>query len=204
MPSGLTSRLYEGTDTTLKGYAQQCALHYWNLRYIAFNEDGSVTFDEINYHREQLNEVKKELEQFKSLSDEWKDKYYEEYVREQTKRRDKAIAENTALAQRYSNMQCKLLSWDVPDSLKDFKGYMSKILKESIDADLTSEEDFNRIYQVVSKEEYVEKRIKELEFNVDYHEERLNEIIDDQNRVNSILKELYASLEEFKKANPEQ
>jgi hypothetical protein len=203
MPSGLTSRLYEGTDTTLKGYAQQCALHYWNLRDIAFNEDGTVDFGETNYHQEKLNEAKKELEQFKSLSDEWKDKYYEEYVREQTERRDKAIAENTALAQRYSNMQCKLLSWDVPDSLKDFKGYMSKILKESIDADLTSEEDFNRIYRVVSKEEYVEKRIKELESNVDYHEERLNEIIDDQNRVNSILKELYTSLEEFKKANPE-
>ena len=203
MPSGLTSRLYEGTDTTLKGYAQQCALHYWNLRDIVFNEDGTVDFGETNYHQEELNEAKKELEQFKSLSDEWKDKYYEEYVREQTKRRDKAIAENTALAQRYSNMQCKLLSWDVPDSLKDFKGYMSKILKESIDADLTSEEDFNRIYRVVSKEEYVEKRIKELESNVDYHEERLNEIIDDQNRVNSILKELYTSLEEFKKANPE-
>ena len=203
MPSGLTSRLYEGTDTTLKGYAQQCALHYWNLRDIAFNEDGTVDFGETNYHQEKLNEAKKELEQFKSLSDEWKDKYYEEYVREQTKRRDKAIAENTALAQRYSNMQCKLLSWDVPDSLKDFKGYMSKILKESIDADLTSEEDFNRIYRVVSKEEYVEKRIKELEFNVDYHEILLNRIIDDQNRVNSILKELYASLEEFKKANPE-
>lgn len=204
MPSGLTSRLYEGTDTTLKGYAQQCALHYWNLRDIAFNEDGSVTFDEINYHREQLNEVKKELEQFKSLSDEWKDKYYEEYVREQTERRDKAIAENIALAHRYSDMQCKLLSWDVPDSLKDFKAYMFKILQESIDADLTSEEDLARIYQVCSKEEYVEKRIKELEFNVDYHEKRLNEIIDVQNRVNGILKELYASLEEFKKANLEQ
>ncbi len=203
MPSGLTSRLYEGTDTTLKGYAQQCALHYWNLRDIAFNEDGSVTFDEINYHREQLNEAKKELEQFKSLSDEWKDKYYEEYVREQTKNRDEAIAENTDLAHRYSDMQCKLLSWNVPDSLKDFKAYMSKILQESINADLTSEEDLNRIYRIVSKEEYIENQIKELEFNIDYHEKRLNEIIDDQNRVNNILKELYVSLDEFKKANPE-
>ena len=203
MPSGLTSRLYEGTDTTLKGYAQQCALHYWNLRDIAFNEDGTVDFGETNYHQEKLNEAKKELEQFKSLSDEWKDKYYEEYVREQTERRDKAIAENTALAQRYSNMQCKLLSWDVPDSLKDFKAYMSKILQESIDADLTSEEDLTRMYQVCSKKEYVEQRIKELEFNIDYHEKRLNEIIDDQNRVNNILKELYASLDEFKKVNSE-
>ena len=173
------------------------------MRDIAFNEDGTVDFGETNYHQEKLNEAKKELEQFKSLSDEWKDKYYEEYVREQTKNRDEAIAEKTALAQRYSDMQCKLLSWNVPDSLKDFKSYMSKILQESIDADLTSEEDLNRIYRVVSKEEYVENRIKELEFNVDYHEERLNEIIDDQNRVNSILKELYASLEEFKKANLE-
>ena len=204
MPSKLTSRLCEGTDTTLKRYAQQCALHYWNLRDIAFNEDGTVDFGETNYHREKLDAAKKKLETFKSLSEEWKDKYYEEYVCEQTKNRDEAIAEKTALAQRYSDMQCKLLSWSVPDSLKEFKGYMSKILQESIDADLTSEEDFNRIYQVVSKEEYVEKRIKELEFNVDYHEERLNEIIGDQNRVNSILKELYASLEEFKKANQKQ
>lgn len=202
MPSGLTSRLYEGTDTTLKGYAQQCALHYWNLRDIAFNEDGTVDFGETNYHQEKLDAAKKKLETFKSLSEEWKDKYYEEYVCEQTKNRDEAIAEKTALAQRYSDMQCKLLSWDVPDSLKDFKAYMSKILQESINADLTSEEDLNRIYRIVSKEEYIESQIKELEFDIDYHEKRLNEIIDDQNRVNNILKELYASLDEFKKANP--
>jgi hypothetical protein len=148
MPSGLTSRLYEGTDTTLKGYAQQCALHYWNLRDNAFNEDGTVDFSETNYHQKKLDEAKKELEKFESLSEEWKDKYYEEYVREQTKNRDEAIAEITALAQRYSNMQCKLLSWNVPDSLNDFKAYMSKILKESIDADLMSEEELNRIINI--------------------------------------------------------
>ena len=49
----------------------------------------------------------------------------------------------------------------------------------------------------------LESQIKELEFNIYYHEKRLNEIIDDQNRVNNILKELYVSLDEFKKANPE-
>ena len=203
MPSGLTSRLYEGTDTTLKGYAQQCALHYWNLRDIAFNEDGTVDFGETNYHQEKLNAAKKKLETFKSLSEEWKDKYYEEYVREQTKKRDEAFDENTALSHRYSDMQCKLLSWDVPDSLNDFKAYMSKILQESINTDLMSEECLNRIYRIVSKEEYIESQIKELEFDIDYHEKRLNEIIDGQNRVNNILKELHASLDEFKKANSE-
>lgn len=206
MPTGLTSKIYEGEDTSLRGFALTCARQLGFGYYASNFGESALPLDKApdikpsNYHKEELEKAKKKLEDFMNLQ---KDpdalrKKYEEHLKlingdkEESRKHKEEIKEN------YLSVLDKVEKWDAPSEFDSLVKLMKDQLNDSIKYDCT-------IYDYEKKEQSIEEwaksEISAIKWSIGYHETEYKKAVEYANECNEYIKKLY---EELDKVEPLQ
>ncbi len=170
MPTGYTSDLYEGKDVTFQEFAAQCARAMQPLvmmREEPMDAPIPEKFEPSSYHIEKLDEAKKDLKELESLPDQEAESRASREYGKDCVAYEKSVKNQTAIAARYNKMLKKVEAWTPPsDDHVPFKDYMREQLTESIDFDCHF---YGEAPKRLSGKEWLKKKIKKAEWNIDYH-----------------------------------
>ena len=198
MPTGYTQQIIDGTVKTPKEFLHLCLRNFGvcvSMRDVPFNES-QVDYteyikkyyqDTIDYHAKALENAKAEYERVINLSD---DDFYEmyverfshnrEYYQERTDKTKKQNAQYQSFYDAIKNWDCseefdsiKKFALDQIDISKDDEDYYADELSKEM---LTKEEFISN-----GKSKYEEDLLKQTKWNIDYHQEQLDEITKNMN-----------------------
>ena len=192
MPTGYTQQIINGTVKTPKEFLHLCLRNFGvcvSMRDESLNLQGDYTEyikkfyqDSMGYHIKELKNAKAEYERVINLSD---DELYEMYVNKFTDNRDyyqKRTDEAKKQNAQYQSFYDAIKSWDCSEEFSNIKSFALN----QIDI---SKEDENYYADEVSKEmltkekfisngkaKYEEDLLKQTKWNIDYHQEQLDDI----------------------------
>lgn len=203
MPTGLTGKIYEGKDMTLRGFALRCVAQTgfgctWTDRgERAMPLDKAPVMKEDSYRRKVLQEEEEELARWQRLKDQ-PDKLKREYdaycmkVELENIGRDKRYDE---LHDRYQTMIDKVTAWQVTDNYMPLKELMLRQLHESMEYDCHDKE--HRYYDhIAPMDKWIETNIKCCQRSIDFYKEKIAEDENYVREANEYFKGLYALLDE--------
>lgn len=202
MPTGLTSKIYDGTDVSLRGFALKC-LTQLGAGHAASNYgetelplDHAPLLKESDYHIKSLKRaednlaywkgVKENKELLQNLYEEDCKRYHEEFL-ESEKRYNES-------KERYENMIKRVEEWDLPEEYQSLKKLMLEQLRQSLTFDCSPEfppEEGER----PTIEKWVDTRIEIAEWDVKYHTEQIEKEKEKVERVNKYMSGIYAELD---------
>ena len=208
MPTGYTQQIIDGTVKTPKEFLHLCLRNFGvcvSMRDMPFDSQGDYTpyikkfyQDSMGYHAKALENAKAEYERVINLSD---DDLYEMYVERFShnreyyqERTDKAKKQNA----QYQVFYDAIKNWDCSeefDSIKKFALDQIDISKEAEDyyADELSKEMLTKEEFISNgKSKYEEDLLEQAKWDIDYHQEQLDDIT---KRMSNVL----AFYERFKK-----
>ena len=208
MTTGYTQQIIDGTVKTPKEFLHLCLRNFGvciSMRDMPLDSQGDYTEyikkfyqDSMGYHAKALENAKREYEKITNLSD---DNLYEMYVKKFTdnreyyqKRTDEAKKQNA----KYQSFYDAIKNWDCSEEFSNIKKFaldQIDISKEAEDyyADNLSKEILTKEEFISSyKDEYEEDLLNQTKWDIDYHQEQLDDIT---KRMNNVL-ECY---ERFKK-----
>ena len=208
MPTGYTQQIIDGTVKTPKEFLHLCLRNFGvcvSMRDMPFDSQGDYTpyikkfyQDSMGYHAKALENAKAEYERVINLSD---DDLYEMYVERFSHNRE-YYQERTDKAQKqnaqYQVFYDAIKNWDCSeefDSIKKFALDQIDISKEAEDyyADELSKEMLTKEEFISnSKSKYEEDLLEQAKWDIDYHQEQLDDIT---KRMSNVL----AFYERFKK-----
>lgn len=144
MLTGLTSKIYEGSDTSLRDFALRC-VRQLGAGYKASNYgEDELPKDKVpiiivpEYYYKNLCDAEQELRYWQSMRDNHPEelrKLYDKKVEEHNLAFDKyneSLGVDLKLRDRYENMLKRVEAWDVKEDYLSLKELMIKQLKESI------------------------------------------------------------------------
>lgn len=143
MPTGLTAKIYEGEETSLREFALTCAKQLSPCHIVTDRGSKPMPMDKApvikpeQYRRQWLRREEEELERWQHLKAH-PDELRKEYEADCTKREleyigcEKRIAD---MRKRYDDMIGKVEQWQVPEAYASLKSLMMKQLTESRDFD---------------------------------------------------------------------
>ena len=192
MPTGYTQQIINGTVKTPKEFLHLCLRNFGvcvSMRDESLNLQGDYTEyikkfyqDSMDYHIKELKNAKAEYERVINLSD---DELYEMYVNKFTDNRDyyqKRTDEAKKQNAQYQSFYDAIKNWDCSEEFSNIKSFALN----QIDI---SKEDENYYADEVSKEmltkekfisngkaKYEEDLLKQTKWNIDYHQEQLDDI----------------------------
>jgi hypothetical protein len=138
MPSGYTSEIYDG-DESFKNFVTRCAKDfgaYYHLRDEGIDAPLSKIDDwDVQYYTKSLDKSQTKYDEFTALSEDEQRVKWQEAMEQIRKANENGIKRDNELAERYGKMLAKVISWNVPDELKNLKDKMRKALEDSIDFD---------------------------------------------------------------------
>lgn len=169
MPSDLTYKIYDGTDTTLKGYLKRIAKEYFHVD--SYQELQKVYTDKIDEILNQIAKHENEIEELES-------KTIEDLIEDDKQNKKDAdetlgsIIKNKAeVRQRYLKVYGKLEALQVDSKNANFIGFAQRRLVESIknDCPIVSEPSFPKMIfvPVVDGHSLEEERHKEINLKKD-------------------------------------
>lgn len=201
MPTGLTSKIYEGEDITFKEFAILCARQFGALVHMRDEPlDAPIRKREPEtYYLKQLEKAKKDLANFlanppteDSLAKEWEEKV------EKMKKEDAETNKNhQELKARYEAMLKQVRAWNPPTiEHVNLKNFMIKQLNESILFDCSVS---NQVEHFVTKELYIKDSLScvHLKKQVEYYQKEWDRHVENCKNVNKWIDELINSLEEI-------
>ena len=200
MPTGLTSKIYEGKDISFKEFAVLCARTFGALihqrdepLYVPIRKREPDTF-----YLKQLEKAKKNLADFLTNppTEDSLAKEYEEKVERMRKEDAETNKNKQELKARYKAMLKKVQAWNPPTSdHENLKNFMIKHLNESIACDCHV---YNQVDRFLTKEQYIKDGLSSiyLEKEVEYCQNRWDKEIESCNSANKWIEELINSLEE--------
>lgn len=205
MPSGLTYKIYNGSDMSLRGFALKCVTQL-GAGYNATNQgDKEMPLYEApvipvsDYHVKKLDEAKKEILHWIEVekNPEELDKLYNEYLQKRESDNTKYNKGKTELRARYLTMISKVEAWKLPEKYQSLKELMLKQLNESMDWDCR----LVSLYKEESptKEEFLKSHISCAARDIQYHTEEYEKEIKHIKELNDYLKGLY---DEINKIEP--
>lgn len=206
MPTGLTSKIYEGEDMSLRGFALMCVKQLGYGYYASGYGEEDLPLDKApvikpkRYHKIELDRVTKQYEKFKKLQEDTEALMakYEEVMSHITKDSEDSKKKNKELQSRYESVLEKVNRWDVPEELSSLKNLMTDQLNDSIKYDCrTYEEDEERKNPTL--EEWVNSENKHFEREIEYHTKEYAKDVEYSKECNEYIKKLY---EELDKAEP--
>ena len=177
MPTGYTSRIHDLQEVSFKDFVSQCAYAFMIEGRDSHSDKlpESISDESIVYHREKLEEAKSALDSFLRLSyDDLADQNslkhsadVESWSRETQK--------NAKIMAAYNKMLNEVLAWKPPtETHQGLKDFMLEQLRSSIEFD-----NYTPSMPVrPSTEEFKQKKIDSLKWNINYHEEYLQKAID--------------------------
>lgn len=201
MPSGLTCRIYDGTDMSLRGFALKCVTHF-GAGYCATEQgDKEMPLDKppvihmSSYHQEQLDKAKKEVEHWLEVekNPEELDRLYNAELERRKQQKSRYSEDKSELKARYLLMISKVESWNVPVEYASLKEFMLKKLNDSLDFDCKTYELYDDDF--VSKEEWIKLMISTSCKDVNYHTDELENEKKRINEMNDYLVGLYSAID---------
>ena len=202
MPSGLTCKIYNGEDLTLRGFALNCVRHLgpgYNASHYGDKElpkDKAPVLNVESYHEEMILEAEKELEKWENLRNNLEEaqKLYDEQYAQNMQFNTTVNEERKEVEKRYNAVLEKVEAWDIPIEYNSLKELMLKQLKESIEWDCSPYTPYKE--EKVPIEEWIETRIKLTKRDLEYHTKELQEEKKKVEYDNKYLKGLYKALDE--------
>lgn len=188
MPTGYTAKVGEGQS--FRDFVINCSRAFGaNVMRRDDPLDGSVkTYSVSSYYQERLNDAEQELEQHLQLDKEQynslkRRKLYQEYLDEKR--------EYLELKQSYQNMIDNVWSWTPPtEKHKELKNFMLNQLRMSLRSDCIEPMEPT----VPEIENYWEKDLSSIKWNISYYKNRLIEETERVNENNLWNKQLLESL----------
>lgn len=203
MPTGLTSKIYEGKEITLREFALKCAGQLSPAYYYTRNHDEDLPLSSPpvlkadNYRQESLERAKKELERYEYLKAN-PSEMQKLYDKEKTRLKLDRMAREIDIAkkrERYDAMIEKVEQWEVPDSFQHLKDFMLKQLNDSRDFDCPDLSDILPVYEPTI-DEWIDGCIKSCKRSMEYDIEEIEKERQWYEGANKYLKELYSLLDE--------
>lgn len=177
MPTGYTCDIEKGIS--FKEYATKCMRNFGALINMRDEPwDTPITKEKVSpptsssYHQTELEKAEKELEEFKLKSDEQLQKDFEQHVASEVERYEGYIKEKKELKKKYLEMLNKVYSFEPPtEEHESFHKFMIEQITGSIEHDCNLkyyQEELEK-YQNLTFEDYVDKKLKSINWNIDYH-----------------------------------
>ena len=194
MPTGLTAKIYEGEETSLREFALTCAAQLSPCHIVTDRGSKPMPMDKApvikpeQYRRQQLRREEDELERWQHLKAH-PDELRKEYEADCTKRELEYIGREKRLAdirKRYDDMIGKVEQWQVPEAMKQ--------LTESRGFDCP--EGFPRRDPPCTMEEWIDTRIESCQRAVDGYREDIEKETEWLKGTNEWLQGLYRALDE--------
>jgi len=202
MPTGLTSKIYEGEDTSLRGFALKCVRQLGYGYYASNYGEDALPLDKApdikpsDYHKKELEKANKELEDFMNLQ---KDpdalrKKYEEYLSTIHKNDEKSKKSKEQVKERYLSVLGKVEKWDAPSEFNSLVELMKDQLNDCIRYDCTTYDDDRKEQSI---EEWAESEIGSIKWSIEYHEKEYEKEIEYAKECNEYMKKLYEELDKI-------
>ena len=202
MPTGLTSKIYEGEDTSLRGFALTCVRQlgfgYYASNYgkMALPLDKAPDIKPSNYHKEELERANKKLEDFMNLQ---KDpdalrKKYEEHLKVINGDKEESRKHKEKIKENYLSVLDKVEKWDAPSEFDSLVKLMKDQLNDSIKYDCTTY-DYEKKEQSI--EEWAKSEISAIKWSIGYHETEYKKAVEYAKECNEYIKKLYEELDKI-------
>ena len=194
MPTGYTTGVADGTITDFTEYALQCARAFGaciTLRDESISSD-IPHFEVNNYYKIKLSEARRDLATFLAMDESQQQKLYMEEYKNNIEVANKGIAEKQNQLQRYEKM-LEMAKQFLPPSQDhiNYANFLIDQLEESIKWDCDTSY-YEKLKEPIEFEVWQSKKIKDLNWNIQYNEKSHKEEIErieSRNRWISQLKE---------------
>ena len=205
MPSGLTYKINNGEDMSLRGFALKCVTQL-GAGYFATQQgekdmplDKAPVIEVSKYHPEQLAKAKEDLAFWNEVKDDQqrKEVLYEGYCRKRRFDNIGAAMKNDRIKKRYLTMIKKVENWNLPDEYKSLKDLMLKQLNDSLEFDCPDVS--SREEKLPTIDEWIDLNIKTAKWSIDYHTKELEK---EKKRVQEINRYLQGLYDEIDKVEP--
>lgn len=209
MPSGLTYKIYNGTDTSLRGFALAC-VGQLGAGYQATNggeskmpRDKAPVLKVPKFYYENIEKAEKELEHWLNVKNDDKlcELFYNNEQEERVGNRVNYATNKDELKKRYLNMLQKVESWNVDYEYSSLKELMVKQLHESLEFDCRDSIPYT--VTVPTIEEWINAKIADARNNIEYSKRMLAQEEQSVAQTNAYLKGLYEAIDSFEKENNE-
>lgn len=200
MPNGFTSDIYEGKDTSLRGYLMGVAR---GMGYSIMQRDDAPDapvreVEPSDYDRRRADELRAELADIEGLSvaDAWA--RYQREREEAGDRRHEIVRDRREMRERYLSMIAEVEAWQPDPLIASTKTYALKYLRESMEFDCGPEGQEARYWPMPehhsSGADYITARRRALQEQIDRAEKDQAEEDERTRDRNRHIRALHASL----------
>ncbi len=195
MPTGYTSKIYDGEQVSGKEFIMTCARAFGALvtmRDESLNVEIPEEFKPNFYYKDQLEKAKEELKKYTNMTIEEAKPFIEDNYNNKIIAKNNSIKENDNLKQRYETVLKEVEKWTPPSNEHiGLKNYAINQLKESIKHDCN-----NYDYEIKneSPEEHIKNNIERCLKDIDYYTKEWNKEVERVEERNLWVKQLRESL----------
>ena len=201
MPSGLTYKIYNGEELTLRDFALRCVTQLGAGYFASQQGEKELPKDKApiltvgSYHEVKIIKAEKEIEKWEALRNNLEEarKLYDEQYAKNMQTNAAVNEQRKEIKERYNTVLEKVKAWDIPIEYTSLKELMLEQLKKSIEWDCSPYTPYKE--EKVPIEEWVEIRIKLAKIDLDYYTKEFQE---EKGRIaehNNYLKGLYDALD---------
>lgn len=198
MPTGYTFNIVEGIS--FKEYVLQCARAFGaciTMKDEPFDEPIPEKFEESDYYKNKIEDLKKELSKLLKMSNKQLQKEIDRKYEEQIKNNKEQIKKHLELKEKYEKMLEKVRKWNPPT--KDHTGlkrFMEEQILQSIEFDCDVSYYKGKSIIKLNVDQYRYENKKELEKDIDYYMKRWKDETKRVQERNNWIRQLRDSLEE--------
>jgi gas vesicle protein len=142
MPSGMTSKIYEGKEETLESYILKCAHQFGGLMHTrddGFDAPVRLRESYTSYYDRKIKSLREELTRYQQMTLDDAKKQIQEHYEEELTRYNRRVKEKLEVKERYTTMLEKVQAWEPPtDEHLSLKNDAVKQLEDSIHFDCST------------------------------------------------------------------
>ena len=198
MPTGYTSKIYNGEQQSGKEFIMTCARAFGALIEMRDEPNDAIITEEFQpseYHKKELEKAKIELEKYKNMTIEQIQQKVNESYQEIIEQNKKYYNEGLELKNRYEKVLREVERWELPSSEhQNLKDFAMDQLNESIRFDCGHIKKYVEEVKKETPEEYIQKQIDSCLWSINYHQENWDKEIKKTNERNLWIKQLRDSL----------
>lgn len=210
MPSGLTYKIYDGSDMSLRGFALKCITQLAAGYFATEQGNKEMPLYEApiipvcDYHSKKLVKVKEEMQYWLDVekNSDKLDKLYNEYLKKRESDKTEYYKYKNELKARYLTMLSKVESWDLPEEYQSLKDLMLKQLHESMDWDCRLSSFYEG--EPLTKEEFIKNHISDAAEDIQYHTDEYEKEVKRNKELNDYLKGIYKEIDKVEPIKTEK
>lgn len=198
MPTGYTTKIYNGEQVTGKEFIMTCARAFGAFITMRDESLDAKIPEELKvdtYHKKELDRSKLELKRYKDMTHEEAQQLIDLGYQETIEGNKKYYNEQLELKNRYEKVLEEVEKWEIPSSEhRALKDYAVSQLKDSIRFDCGSIETYAKEVKKDTPEQYIQKKIDSCKYSVKYHQKGWMDELKRTSERNLWIKQLRESL----------